>query len=81
MGHDMQNGEYYNASEKDEDPNIPRLILGYKVDGKKVEIYKSLEAYIVVNTKTEKYLTCLGYEHAHHVFKECVRMLTPEAKA
>lgn len=77
----MYNGEYYMVVESNEDPNSPRLILGYKLDGKKVEIYKSLETYIVVNTKTEKYLTCLGYEHAQHVFNECVRMLTPEASA
>lgn len=77
----MENGEYYMAVESNEDPNHPRLILGYIFDGKKVEIYKSLGTYIVVNTKTEKYLTCLGYEHAHHVFNECVRMLTPEGRA
>jgi hypothetical protein len=77
----MENGEYYMLVETNEDPNYPRLILGYKLDGKKVEIYKSLETYIVVNTKTEKYLTCLGYEHAHYVFNECVRTLTPEGKA
>ncbi len=77
----MENGKYYMLVENNEDPNCPRLILGYKLNGKKVEIYKSLEAYIVVNTKTEKYLNCVSYEQAHHVFKECVRMLTPEAKA
>ena len=77
----MENGKYYMLVEKNEDPNCPRLILGYKLDGKKVEIYKSLETYIVVNTKTEKYLNCLSYEQAHYVFKECVRTLTPEAKA
>ncbi|MGZ3494224.1 MAG: hypothetical protein ACXU99_05710 [Thermodesulfobacteriota bacterium] len=77
----MENGEYYMVFETNEDPNYPRLILGYKLDGKKVEIYKSLETYIVVNTKTEKYLTCLGYEHAHYVFNECVRTMTPEGKA
>lgn len=77
----MENGEYYMFVDTNEDPNHPRLILGYMFDGKKVEIYKSLETYVVVNTKTEKYLTCLGYEHAHHVFNECVRTLTPEGKA
>ncbi len=77
----MENGQYYVLVESNEDLNSPRLILGYILDGKKVEIYKSLETYIVVNTKTEKYLTCLGYEHAQHVFNECVRMLTPEASA
>lgn len=77
----MENGKYYMLVENNEDPNCPRLILGYKLNGKKVEIYKSLEAYIVVNTKTEKYLNCVSYEHAHYVFKECVRMLTPEAEA
>lgn len=77
----MENGEYYMVVESNVDPNGPQLILGYKCDGKKVEIYKSLETYIVVNTKTAKYLTCLGYEHAHYVFNECVRMLTPEARA
>ena len=77
----MENGEYYRVVESNEDPNGPRLILGYKLDGKKVEIYKSLETYIVVNTKTEKYLTCIGYEHAHYVFEECVRTLAPEAEA
>ena len=77
----MENGEYYMAVESNEGPNRPRLILGYIFDGKKVEIYKSLGTYIVVNTKTEKYLTCLGYEHAHYVFNECVRTLTPEGRA
>ena len=77
----MENGEYYMFVDTNEDPNRPRLILGYIVDGEKVEMYKSLETYIVVNTKTEKYLTCLGYEHAHYVFNECVRMLTPEGRA
>jgi hypothetical protein len=77
----MENGEYYMVFETNEEPNYPRLILGYKLDGKKVEIYKSFESYIVVNTKTEKYLFCLGYEHAHYVFNECVRTLTPEGKA
>ncbi len=77
----MENGQYYVLVESNEDLNSPRLILGYILDGKKVEIYKNLETYIVVNTKTEKYLTCLGYEHAQHVFNECVRMLTPEASA
>ncbi len=77
----MENGEYYMIVETNGDPNRPRLILGYILDGKKVEIYKNLETYVVVNTKTEKYLTCLGYEHAHYVFSECVRMLAPEGRA
>jgi hypothetical protein len=77
----MENGEYYIVVETNEDPNFPRLILGYVLDGKTVEIYKNRETYIVVNMKTEKYLTCVGYEHAHHVFKECVRTLAPEGRA
>jgi hypothetical protein len=77
----MENGEYYTVAEIDEDYNIPRLILGYILHGKRVEIYKSKETYIVVNTQTEKYLTCIGYEHAHYVFKECVRVLAPEGRA
>jgi hypothetical protein len=77
----MENGEYYTLVETNEDPNRPILILGYILDGKKVEMYKSLGTYIVVNTKTEKYLNCLGYEHAHYVFNECVRMLAPQGKA
>ena len=77
----MENGEYYIVAESNEDPHFPRLILGYIFDGKKVEIYKSLGTYFVVNTKTQKCLTCLGYEHAHHVFNECVRTLAPEAVA
>jgi hypothetical protein len=77
----MENGEYYVVVDANEDPNVPRLILGYKLDGKRVEIYKNFGTYIVVNTKTEKYLTCLGYEHAHYVFNECVRALAPEGNA
>ena len=77
----MEIGEYYMSVETNRDPNGPTLILGYIVDGEKVEIYKNLGTYIVVNTKTEKWLTCLGYEHAHHVFSECVRTLTPEGEA
>lgn len=77
----MEDGEYYTFVETNEDSNRPLLILGYILDGKKVEMYKSLGTYIVVNTKTEKYLTCLGYEHAHYIFNECVRTLTPEGKA
>lgn len=77
----MEDGEYYTFVETNEDTNRPLLILGYILDGKKVEMYKSLGTYIVVNTKTEKYLTCLGYEHAHYIFNECVRTLTPEGKA
>jgi len=77
----MESGEYYVALETNEDPNLPRLILGYIFDGKTVEIYKNRETYIVVNMKTEKFLTCIGYEHAHHVFEECVRKLEPEGSA
>lgn len=77
----MENGEYYIVVETNEDPNFPRLILGYRLDGKTVEIYKNRETYIVVNMKTEKYLTCIGYEHAQHVFKKCVRTLAPEGRA
>ena len=77
----MDNGEYYVGIENNTDPNYPRLILGYKLDGIRVEIFKSQETYIVANTKTEKYLMCLGLEHAHYVFQECVRTLTPEGKA
>jgi len=77
----MENGEYYMEIETNGDPNCPRLILGYILGGQRVEIYKSREAYIVVNTKTEKYLTCLGFEHARYIFKECVRTLAPEAEA
>lgn len=77
----MENGEYYMGIGTVGDPNCPRLILGYKIDENRVEIYKSLETYIVVNTKTDKYLTCLGLEHAHYVFNECVRTLIPEGKA
>ena len=77
----MENGEYYIALETNEDPNFPRLVLGYLFDGKRVEIYKSKETYVVVNTKTEKYLTCISYEHANYVFEECVRTLAPDASA
>jgi len=77
----MENGEYYTVAETNEDSNFPRLILGYILHGKRVEIYKSKESYIVVNTQTEKYLICIGYEHAHYVFKECVRVLAPEGRA
>jgi hypothetical protein len=77
----MEDGEYYTVVEANEDPNFPRLILGYMLDGKRVEIYKTRETYIVVNTNTEKYLTCIGYEHAHYVFRECVRALAPEGSA
>jgi hypothetical protein len=67
--------------ETEGDPNSPRLIMGYTLDGQRVEIYKRQETYIVVNTKTEKYLTCLGFEHARYIFKECVRTLAPEGRA
>lgn len=77
----MENGEYYMGVGTNGDPNCPSLILGYILDGKRVEIYKSQETYIVVNTKTEKYLTCIGFEHARYVFKKCVRTLVPEGRA
>jgi hypothetical protein len=77
----MKNGKYYTGAERDGNPNSPILILGYILDGKRVEIYKNQETYFVVNTKTAKYLMCMGFEHAHHVFKECVRTLVPEAGA
>jgi hypothetical protein len=77
----MEDGEYYMVIGTEEDPNSPRLILGYTLDGQRVEIYKSLETYTVFNTKTEKYLTCLGLEHARYVFMECVRTLAADAKA
>jgi len=76
-GANMGYGEYYVGVGKNADPNCPRLVLGYKLDGDKVEIYKNREAYIVVNTKTDKYLTCVGWKHAHYVFEECVRTLAP----
>jgi len=81
LGIHMKNGEYYMGFGTNRDLNSPRLILGYLLDGERVEIYKSLETYIVFNTKTEKYLMCLGIEHAHYVFNECVRTLAPEARA
>jgi hypothetical protein len=77
----MEDGEYYTVAEADEDSNFPKLILGYILHGKRVEIYKSKESYIVVNTQTEKYLTCIGYEHAQYVFEECVRVLASEGRA
>jgi len=77
----MENGEYYMGLETEGDPNSPKLIIGYILAGQRVEIYKRQEAYIVVNTKTEKYLTCLGFEHARYVFKECVRTLAPDGRA
>ena len=77
----MEHGEYYMGLETEGDPNSPRLIMGYMLDGHRVEIYKRQEAYIVVNTKTEKYLTCLGFEHARYVFKECVRTLASDGRA
>jgi hypothetical protein len=73
----MENGEYYLGVGATTDPNCPRLVLGYKLAGKRVEIYKNQESYIVVNTKTEKFLTCLNWKHAHFVFEECVRTLSP----
>jgi hypothetical protein len=77
----MELGEYYMGLETEGDPNCPRLIMGYVLDGQRVEIYKRQETYIVVNTKTEKYLTCLGFEHARYVFKECVRTLAADGRA
>lgn len=77
----MENGEYYVVVEANEDPNCPKLIVGYVCGGKRVEIYKNQETYIVINTKTEKVLTCIGYEHAHDVFKECVKTLEPAGRA
>ena len=77
----MENGEYYLGVDATPDSSNPRLILGYKLDGKKVEIYKNRESYIVVNTKTEKFLMCLGWKHARYVFEECVRTLTFEGQA
>ncbi len=77
----MENGEYYMGIGVNADPNSPTLIVGYRLDGIKIEIYKSRETYVVVNTKTEKFLTCLGFEHARYVFKECIRTLTPEGRA
>ena len=77
----MNDGEYYLGISTTADPNSPRLLLGFKFDGEKVEIYKNREAYIVVNTKTDKYLMCLGWKHAHYVFEECVRTLTPVGRA
>jgi hypothetical protein len=77
----MESGEYYLGVETTPDVNYPRLIVGYKLDGIRVEIYKNREAYIVVNTKTEKFLMCLGWKHAHYVFEECIRTLTTEGRA
>jgi hypothetical protein len=77
----MENGEYYMGVGASGDLNSPRLILGYLLHGERVEIYKNQEAYIVINTKTEKYLMCLGIEHAHYVFNECVRALASEGRA
>ena len=77
----MKNGKYYMGVEANGDPNFPILVLGYILDGKRVEIYKNQETYFVVNTKTAKYLMCIGIEHARYVFKECVRTLAPEGGA
>jgi hypothetical protein len=77
----MENGEYYMEIEINGDPNCPRLVLGYMLNGQRVEIYKNQETYTVFNTKTEKYLTCLGIEHARYVFRECVRTLAHSADA
>ena len=80
-GHEMSDGEYYLGISTTADPNYPRLVLGFKLAGEKVEIYKNRDAYIVVNSKTDKYLMCLGWKHAHYVFEECVRALTPIGRA
>jgi hypothetical protein len=77
----MDNGEYYLGVMATMDPNYPKLILGYKLEEKRVEIYKNQEIYIVVNTKTEKFLTCLSWKHAHYIFEECVRTLSFEGRA
>jgi hypothetical protein len=77
----MESGEYYLGLGAANDPNCPKLVLGYKLAGKRVEIYKNQEIYIVVNTKTEKFLTCLNLKHAHFVFEECVRTLSSDAMA
>jgi len=77
----MEDGEYYLGVGATRDPHCPRLVLGYKLAGKRIEIYKSLESFIVVNTRTEKFLTCLNWKHAQFVFEECVRTLSPEGRA
>jgi len=77
----MEPGEYYLGLPTTPDPNAPKLVLGYKLNGKRVEIYKNRDSYIVVNTKTEKFLNCLNWKHAHYVFEECVRTLTPQGSA
>jgi hypothetical protein len=78
----MENGQfYYIGNWTGGDPKCPILVLGYMLDGKRVEIYKSQGTYIVFNAKTKKYLTCLSLEHAHYVFKECVRMLVLDGTA
>ena len=77
----MNEGEYYLGINNTEDPNCPRLILGYKLNGEKVEIYRNRDTYIVINTKTDKYLMCLGWKHAHFVFEECVRVMAPVGRA
>jgi hypothetical protein len=77
----MENGEYYWGVNSDGEPLYPTLIMGYRFEGKRVEIYKAQGTYIVVNTKTAKYLTCLGLEHAHYIFYECIKTLTSEGSA
>jgi hypothetical protein len=77
----MEPGEYYLGLPTTPDPYTPKLVLGFKLHGKRVEIYKNRDSYIVVNTKTEKFLTCLNWKHAHYVFEECVRTLTPQGSA
>ena len=77
----LDNGEYYWGVNAEIEPPYPTLIMGYRFDGKRVEIYRAQGTYIVVNTKTAKYLTCLGLEHAHYIFNECVKTLSPEGSA
>ena len=77
----MEPGEYYLGLPATPDPSAPKLVFGYKLNGKRVEIYKNRDSYIVVNTKTEKFLTCLNWKHAHYVFEGCVRTLTPQGSA
>jgi hypothetical protein len=77
----MENGEYYWGVSTDREPPYPTLIMGYRFDGTRVEIYRAQGTYIVVNTKTAKYLTCLGLEHAHYIFNECIKTLTTEGSA
>jgi hypothetical protein len=77
----MESGEYYKDVGTKGYPGRPRLILGFVLDGMRVEIYKSQGTYSVFNMKTEKHLICLGAEHAHYIFEQCVRTLATEASA